>query len=88
MEKILKLLQQNKVTIDLPSPNGKTKIDVSLNDFGKVNGKINISVDVDFKEKYLTENILKFYIRKQIKQYLKLFSIDEDVKMDFNFIKN
>lgn len=88
MEKILKLLQQNKVTIDLPSPNGKTKIDVFLNYFEKVNGKINISVDVDFKEKYLTENILKFYIRKQIKQYLKLFSIDEDVKMDFNFIKN
>ena len=64
------------------------KIDVFLNYFEKVNGKINISVDVDFKEKYLTENILKFYIRKQIKQYLKLFSIDEDVKMDFNFIKN
>jgi hypothetical protein len=79
-----KLYEKNVILIEVPSTKNdrvKVFIDEILEDNYDIIFKVEIQNKEDFK--YLTENILVFYIKSHLELCLKIFSIEKDVKVSF-----
>jgi hypothetical protein len=90
MNHILKFHQNNNLEIKIPNNEGKK---VKVNIFNIQDGidqewgneVLVVTLKIQNKEdfKYFTDNIFNFFINKEIKQHLSLFSIDKDIVLSF-----
>jgi len=90
MNHILKFHQNNNLEIKIPNNEGKK---VKVNIFNIQDGidqewgneVLVVTLKIQNKEdfKYFTDNIFNYFINKEIKQHLSLFSIDKDIVLSF-----
>jgi len=73
--------------VELPSPTGKTHVNISLEN-GDSDNKIIVNVYNGDNLNYLTDRIIKHYIYKHLDVYLTLFSVGTNyIIQEFNFIE-
>ena len=84
---ILDYLLSKEIPIELPSKEGKTNQFVSLKNISSEKDELILDVvmNITFKTRHLTKNILRFYAEKQLQQFFKLFSTEEKIKCNFIF---
>jgi len=82
----IKFHENKTIPIELPSPTGRTFVDIKLK-----SGKDDLSFIIEVYKtkdiKGLTNKVIQHYIYKQLSSYLTLFSIDDEYRIEvFNFI--
>jgi hypothetical protein len=82
----IKFHENKTIPIELPSPTGRTFVDIKLK-----SGKNDLSFIIEVYKtkdiKGLTNKVIQHYIYKQLSSYLTLFSIDDEYNIEtFNFI--
>jgi hypothetical protein len=84
MEHFLNLHKNKNIFITLPSNKFKT-LEIEVNDMKDEGENIVIYVKPKNLEnfKILTKNVIHYYIHKQLKSYLPLFSINKEIKIRF-----
>ena len=90
MNHILKFHQNNTLEIKIPNNEGK-KVKVNISNIQDGidqewgNEVLVVTLKIQNKEefKYFTDNIFNYFINKEIKQHLSLFSIDKDIVLSF-----
>ena len=90
MNHILKFHQNNNLEIKIPNNEGK-KVKVNISNIQDGidqewgNEVLVVTLKIQNKEefKYFTDNIFNYFINKEIKQHLSLFSIDKDIVLSF-----
>lgn len=90
-EQFLEYHKERPIMVDLPVSREDNKIPVYLTNKNVLDDYSNeyyFVVDVKERNKFdeLTNKIIEHYIYKHFKQYLKLFSIDGEIYIKFNFI--
>jgi hypothetical protein len=90
MNHILKFHQNNNLELKIPNNDGKKVLVKIINieegiDQEWGNEVLVVTLKIQNKEdfKYFTDNIFNFFINKEIKQHLSLFSIDKDIVLSF-----
>jgi hypothetical protein len=90
MNHILKFHQNNSLELKIPNNDGKKVLVKIINieegiDQEWGNKIIVVTLKVENKEdfKYFTTNMFEFFINKEIKQHLSLFSIEGEVVLSF-----
>ena len=90
MNHILKFHQNNSLELKIPNNDGKKVLVKIINieegiDQEWGNKIIVVTLKVENKEdfKYFTTNMFEFFINKEIKQHLSLFSIEGEIALSF-----
>lgn len=90
MNHILKFHQNNSLELNIPNNNDKKVLVKIINieegiDQEWGNKIIVVTLKVENKEdfKYFTTNMFEFFINKEIKQHLSLFSIEGEIALSF-----
>lgn len=90
IQQFLKFHKERPIMVELPVTKGNNKIPVYITDknvLDEYSKEYYFVVEVkerdNFKE--LTDKIIEHYIYKYFTQYLKIFSIEGDIYIRFNF---
>jgi hypothetical protein len=90
MNHILKFHQNNSLELNIPNNDDKKVLVKIINieegiDQEWGNSIIVVTLKVENKEdfKYFTTNMFEFFINKEIKQHLSLFSVEGEITLSF-----
>lgn len=84
MKHFLNIHKNKNIFITLPSKKDE-KLEIEVEDIKDEGGVIMIYLKPKNLQNFrtLTKNILDYYIHKQLKSYLSLFSINKEIKIHF-----
>ena len=88
MEQFIKYYRNRPIYFNIPSEDG-VKLSFNIIEVGNINEDImEITLSLTNPEDYkmFTENIIRHYINEEIKNIMKLFSMDNDFTINFSWL--